>query len=703
MDQKFYMRQIFSDWHMPNFLPEIKIDYDDYFENIKRTGAQTLIFQAKNAHGNCLFPSKVGITNRSMKGDIFGEIVRRSKETGLQLIAYYNMILSWELVKTHPEWQQVDRDGNSLMYGYPAFCMSNDDFKEQVCQHMEEIARNYETNGFFLDLQYFLPKGCFCASCQKKFQERFGYQLSPTTLKTTKNWLDFINFKIDIREQFILENVNRCNALRPGLIWMWNGSGAPHHIAHKLDLHATFLTTEAHPPNYLGADLGSRFMEASNKPFVLMMPESQGSWGDWTVTTVDTLIGLSGLIVAHGGALNINHVPYPCGDYAGKVAQPVWDAITATFSWVKEREPYCRDKRTVPVVGCPISESNIKLFRALHEANDLRFSAAEYWNNVYTLHQLLSELHLPLDFFYEEDADASLKDYELVVLPDLLYISKGFAEALREYVKQGGNLLATYQTSLMDEEGNGLSNFSLSDLLGADFLESSPYSVSYLDRLAPVFAGKVPEMPLLLKDQDKGDNPPNHVLYCQAHPDTEILGYITDPVIESDFSTGYYIYHKHSPPGACTEYPGIVVNTYGEGKVIFLPVPFFQTFRPATKPDPGRSPFLKEVLRVLIQEELGASRKIRVEAPASIKMVLMQDEEGWLLHLIHIQKETDSMYLDRFERKGPIRVKVKPAWRISAIYDCLNGERFQLNSQDDWGEFSVPSVVDHRIIRVEKA
>lgn len=109
MIQKFNMRQIFCDWHMPNFLHEIKIDYDEYFENIKKTGAKTLIFMAKSAHGNCLFPSKIGFTNKTMKGDIFGEIAKRSKKMGLQFIVYYNMVLNNELVKVHPEWRQLDR------------------------------------------------------------------------------------------------------------------------------------------------------------------------------------------------------------------------------------------------------------------------------------------------------------------------------------------------------------------------------------------------------------------------------------------------------------------------------------------------------------------------------------------------------------------------------------------------------------------
>jgi len=703
VDNGFRMRQVFCDWHMPNFLPEIALDLDDYFENIARTGAECLIFQAKNAHGNCLYPTKVGVVNHGMGGrDIFGDVCHRAKQMGLQFIAYYNVILSYELARTHPEWQQVDQHGNRLLFAhYPSMCMSNDEFIVQVCDQMEEIARGYDIDGFFLDLQYFDHRGCYCESCRRKFEARYGYPLSPTILVTARARLDFVNFKVAMREQFMRALQVRCDSAKPGLLWMWNHAGDPSFTARSLDRHATFVSGEAHPPEYLSADLNAGLMQATGAPFVLMMPESQGSWGDWTVTTVPTLKGLSALAIARGGALNVNHVPYPCGDYAGRVARPVWDAIAETFAWVREREPWCKGKRRVEAVGCPVSETNLKLFQALSG-----LSGTAYWDDhrstLESLHQLLSELHIPLGFFYEEDAPSRVGDYELVVLPNLLHISDAFASELREFVKQGGKLLATYQTSLLDAEGDRLPNFSLADMFGVDFEADSPYSVSYLDRLDSCFRGTVPDMPLLLKDFDRGDNPSNHALYCTLRPGARALGYLSDPVIESDFELGHFIYHQHSPPGRYTDHPAIVVNDYGRGRVAFLPVPFFRAFR-SWSPARGRSPFLKEVLRVLVEEQLDLSQRIRVRAPASIKTMVMQDEAGWLLHLIHIQKESDSMYLDAFERIGPMEIWVSPGWSIHSVSECLSGRSFAHHPDRGGARFAVPSVTDHVILRIAKS
>ncbi|MGD0113356.1 MAG: hypothetical protein ABSD48_15965 [Armatimonadota bacterium] len=115
MNTRFYMRQLFCDWHVPSFLDEIVIDCDDYFRGIAKTGAEALIFHAKNAHGNTFYPTGIGTPNRSIGGDLFGEVCRRAKAQGLQFLAYYNVVLSHELGRTHPEWQQVGWDGQRLV------------------------------------------------------------------------------------------------------------------------------------------------------------------------------------------------------------------------------------------------------------------------------------------------------------------------------------------------------------------------------------------------------------------------------------------------------------------------------------------------------------------------------------------------------------------------------------------------------------
>ncbi|MFP4250830.1 MAG: alpha-amylase family protein [Armatimonadota bacterium] len=700
-------RMLFCDWHMPNFLPEVTIDFDEYFEQVERTGAEALIFQVKTAHGGSFAPTDVGITNPAMTGDIFGEIVERANALGLEMIAYYNMVLSWEYAKTHPEWRQVGPDGEPLLLcAYPCSCMSNAEFSELVSSHMAEVTRRYEIDGWFLDLQYFAPGGCFCPACRERFEAMFGYALEPEGFEVGQ-WVDVFEYQARARERFIHDAMDACNAEREGLSWSWNGCGNPVAISPTLDEGADYLSTEAHPPGYLHADHRARYCEGLGKPFTLFMPESQGSWGDWTITTPETIKGLAAIAMSHSGALNINHVPYPCGDYAGKVPREVWDTITEAFDWVAEREHLCRDRRPVPVVASIHSAENNKLLQAIAQQSETSHLRMEQHSNEEALAQLLMETHTPWEIRTEDLSLEKMREYELLVLPYMPHVSDDLADRLREYVSGGGTLMANHHTSLFSARGERLDDFTLADLFGVNFVADSEFSICYLDGLDEAFAGHVPEMPLLVKDEASGRmNPKNHAMYVEMRgandrpgegartPGARALAWLMDPVIESNFETGYHVYHDHAPPGSRTEYPGIVLKEFGDGRVVYFAAPFFKGF--ARK----AGPHLKSLFRTLLREVLGVSGKIRITAPVSVKQSLMQDEEGWLLHLVHAQKQTDAIYLDSFKRRDPVAVRLRPDWEITRVEDALTGRAIEFREDFGWTEFVAPGVRDHTIVRI---
>ncbi|NPV46957.1 MAG: hypothetical protein HPY69_08355 [Armatimonadetes bacterium] len=690
-------RMLFCDWHMPNFLPEVAIDYDEYFAQIRRTGAESLIFQVKTAHGAAFAPTEVGIVNRNMTGDLFGEVAHRAKAAGLEFIAYYNMVLSWELGRLHPEWSQISADGRPLrMFLYPCSCMSNDAFREHVAAHMAEVTARYPIDGWFLDLQYFSPEGCFCPACREKFVAQTGYALEPEAFGTAQ-WLDLLDYQVHTREAFIHYAQERCNAVKPGLSWSWNGCGSPLSISATLDEGADYLSTEAHPPAYLHADHATRYCEGLGKPFTLFMPESQGSWGDWTVTTPATMKGLSALALSHGGSLNINHVPYPCGDHGGRVPQVVWDTIAETFDFVAAREHLCQGRKPVPVVAVLHSAANARLLQAMTRAGLGGHWGGATYANEHALTQLLMETHIPWEIRPESLALSEMRRYELLILPYLPHVPDGPADKLQAYVDAGGKLLVNYHTSLFGPRGERLPDFALGDLLGVEFVADSPYSLSYLDRLDKVFRPEVPDMPLVIKDVASGEmNPANHALYCRPRNGTRVLAWLTDPIIESNFETGYYVYHDHAPPGFGTEYPGLTINTWGQGQVAYFPVPFLAGY------GRKRCPFLQALFRKLVAEVLGVSARFRMEAPPSIRSSLMQDDEGWLLHLVHIQQQTDSMYLTGLPCREPVHVRVRPEWPVSAVRDALTGETLEMSQEGQWAAFTVPGVADHTIVRIGK-
>ena len=82
----------------------------------------------------------------------------------------------------------------------------------------------------------------------------------------------------------------------------------------------------------------------------------------------------------------------------------------------------------------------------------------------------LIESHIPFDVISEHNAaPAVLKQYRIVILANTTCLSNRLVDALRDYVANGGGLMATYESSLYDEWGKARPDFALADLFGASY------------------------------------------------------------------------------------------------------------------------------------------------------------------------------------------------------------------------------------------
>jgi hypothetical protein len=105
------------------------------------------------------------------------------------------------------------------------------------------------------------------------------------------------------------------------------------------------------------------------------------------------------------------------------------------------------------------------------------------WRTALGWYQALVESRIPLEMVHDRLLDpAHLAPYATVVLPNLAALSDTQCDQLRAFVKNGGNLIATYETSLYDEWGVHRSNFGLADRFGVDWTRKAegPMLNSYI-------------------------------------------------------------------------------------------------------------------------------------------------------------------------------------------------------------------------------
>ncbi len=86
--------------------------------------------------------------------------------------------------------------------------------------------------------------------------------------------------------------------------------------------------------------------------------------------------------------------------------------------------------------------------------------------------RIFQDRHIQYDIILDGDLDPkTLSAYKLLVLSNTAVLSDADGQTLRDYVRQGGELIATYETSLYDGAGARRSDFALGDLFGVSFKE----------------------------------------------------------------------------------------------------------------------------------------------------------------------------------------------------------------------------------------
>ncbi len=272
-------------------------------------------------------------------------------------------------------------------------------------------------------------------------------------------------------------------------------------------------------------------------------------------------------------------------------------------------------------------------------------------------------------------------------------MSESTADAVRQYVADGGVLISTYITSLYDETGVQRNNFLLSDVFGVDFAGYSNYSIGYLDRFSTPIDGMLPEIPLLFKDsgyQQPGNSRP---LSCNVHEATEVYATITDPLIETDWSRQYHIFHDHAPQGKRTDRPGLVIHRFGAGISIYLALPILESY--ACKPNP----WYRNLFRGMLTIGGVLPGPVEVEGSNGIRVVATRKDGDWIVHLVQMQQETGGILIDDYGYYETV-CHLDPDFVVSGLEDAVSGSSIQYSTETDGRIRFQVFVKDYMIVRI---
>ncbi|MFI8418795.1 beta-galactosidase [Streptomyces sp. NPDC085479] len=429
--------------------------------------------------------------------------------------------------RAHPEALPVTADGVRHTYGSRgAICHSSPAYREAAARITTELARRYAGHPalalWHVHNEYGVPvSACYCDTCAAGFRhwlagaygsldavneawgtafwgQRYGaYEeiLPPRTTPTVGNpaqRLDYRRFAdATIRENFRAERdilhelspgvpvttnfmtaLSQCDALD---YWAWG---------REVDLVTNdhYLITDGrrtHVNLAMAADLTRSV--AGGAPWLLLEHSTSGvNWQPRNPAKRPGELARNSLAhVARGsegamffqwrqsrrGAEKFHSAMVPHGGTDTRIWREVVE-LGAGLGALEE----IRGSRTVPDVAM-LWDWHSWWAQGLewrpHEGHDARERADSYYEALY-------DRHLTVDFAHPE---ADLSAYPLVVVPALYLMTEAAAQNLREYVENGGTLVVSYFSGIVDEHDAvhpGAYPGALRDVLGLTVDEWSP-------------------------------------------------------------------------------------------------------------------------------------------------------------------------------------------------------------------------------------
>jgi len=680
-------RRLLFDFHMPDFLEEVRVNTEKYVADLKEMKAQWLTIMTKSSYGNCYYESKIGEKVKGLKKDLLKELIVPLKKNNVAVIAYYNVSLHDSESKKHPDWQAIDSSGEKVRFEYYDQLCLNSPLVELVEKQVAEIVSRYEVDGLWLDLTYMARFGCFCHWCQKLFQERYNLKLTPEIKKepaTNKLLQEFARLS---RFNFIKRICDTVRKIKPSLLIGWNHAGDFFFNEIEIDRLADFSSVEFHPPLYEEGSIRARYLRNLGKPFEMMIPETLKGWGDWTVMPEPTMKLMATLCLMHGGSINIGHVVVPCGTFGGEVAPGVKQTIKKTFNWVSKISGYCPEE-SVPVNAVFYSAENSRLVNssALAESDFSQHGL----NTLFGFCKILLAGNLHFDVLGQEQIE-KIHQYEVVMLPDIRYLSSAIQREIISYVQNGGKLLASYLTGFWDKDGKIVPESDFTSLLGVKWERFSPYSISYLYQFNKNISSGLPDLPLLVTESEPDRKSFRKCVYVQLQK-AKALSYLVEPLIESDHVNYYHIYHRYSPPGKITRYPAITINNYGRGKVVYLSFPLGAAY------SFSKSPWLKQLLLNCLRF-LNPDSRLKVKAPSTVEVNLMKKGTSWYLHLLNIAPFRTSGYQEEELPVPGVECLIRKE-NVKCL-TLLSGEKIDFIRTPEGVKFSVPAFTTYQVVKID--
>jgi hypothetical protein len=611
-----------------------KFDLQFWLDYFKRTRSDAVCLSA----GGCVayYPTKVPFHHRSAwlgERDVFGELVAGCRKLGMVVIARTDPHATYDDVKAaHPDWIAVDAAGKPRRHwASPEMWVTcglgpyNFAFMTEV---KREIMSRYRVDAIFIN-RWDGSGMCYCEHCRKNFHAASGHELPRITDPQNPARRAYILW----RQQRLFElwrlwdsevrKINPDSCVIPN-----TGGGATSALdMRQIGELAPTLVADRQARRGLsplwanGKNAKEYRATMGRKPIAGMFSvgvEEPYRWKDSVQSEAEIRLWVADG-VANG--LRLWFIKFSGVLHDERWLRPVENLYNRYARW----EKYLRNEEPLARVGLVYSQQTAWFHSSKVEDHTLGW------------YQALIEARIPFEMVHDRLLDAAhLAPLKTLILPNIAALSESQCTQLQAFVKNGGGLVATYETSLYDEWGVKRKDLGLTELFGVTFKGhvEGPMRNSYLRLEADSVTGQ--RHPLLYGLEDAP-----RIINGVYRVEVEATRPYSNPPLTLVPSYPDLPMEKVYPRVSRTDVPQAYLREDGGGRVVYFPWDIDRTFWEVLAPDHFK------LLRNAVVWATNEDPVVTVTGPGVLDVTVWRQKSSLTVHLVNL---TNPMMM-----KGPVR------------------------------------------------
>jgi hypothetical protein len=622
--------------------------------------------------------------------DVLGEMVEAGKMRGFRMIARMDCNLAYqEALDARPEWFERNRDGSPRPHPECPWlyktCTFSTYFSEQMPAIYREINAHYPVDGFFTNgwPSTTAPGVCYCESCQKVYRQDVGgippETPDPSSLVYRRYYAAYMDRVMGIWKQWQsvaqekkldavyvgnlgggIETVKSLKRLADGAAWF--------NADHQGRIPATPVWNCAQQGRVARSVMNGRTVTNVTGAYAVGRP----TWRHTSQSQAELKVWLAQVIAS-------GMVPW----FHWLGASPEdnrWRNVGRDlFTWHAANEAHLSNRRTVADIAVLYPQSTIAFYRR-GGGRDAAVTGSEYLQGLY---YALLEGRFLFDFVHQENLSTeALAPYRALLVPNAAYLRDRECNVIRQYVRSGGSLLATYETSRYNEWGDPRQELGLSDVLGVNLAGDvvGPHGNSYMriERRNEITAGfegtnLVPNAEYRLPVRARESSPP--IL-------TVVPSY---PVFPPEM-----VY----PRAPHTDEPAAIFRENGKSRVAYFPGDVDRTFWNSGNDDLCR--VIHNAIHWLRDDD---SPPVKVTGDGLVELFAWETDPGYALHILNYTNPNALRAPFRqIHPLGAQEVVFRTSRPIGKVQALKAGASLPFHQDGDDVTFTVPRIEEYEVV-----